>query len=96
MIPRGLILILAAAALAGMPHAARAAEPAVGKDYFSVQLMSGKSAAALQKSLALLAGQPHARIDQRGDVYILRVGFWESREEAEQAAQALLPIFPNA
>jgi len=67
-----------------------------GKDYYSVQLLSGKSAAALQNSLAQLAGQPYARIDRRGGVYILRVGFWKSREEAVQAAQALLPDFRNA
>ncbi|MBI2316558.1 MAG: SPOR domain-containing protein, partial [Betaproteobacteria bacterium] len=67
-----------------------------GKDYYSVQLLSGKSAAALQGSLAQLAGQPYARIDKRGAVYILRVGFWESREEAVQAAQALRPNFRNA
>ncbi len=90
------ILVLAVLGVVVMPRPSWSAEPTVGKDYFSVQLASGKSAAALQKSLALLAGQPYARIDKRGAEYILRVGFWESREEAEQAAQALLPNFRNA
>ena len=90
------LLMLAVIALASLPGASWSAQPVVGKDYYSVQLASGKSAADLQKSLALLAGQPYARIDQRGAVYILRVGFWESREEAVQVAQTLLPNFRNA
>ena len=90
------ILILALVGLAGAPDASWSAQPVAGKDYYSVQLLSGKSAAALQNSLAQLAGQPYARIDKRGAAYILRVGFWESREEAVQAAQALLPSFRNA
>jgi len=90
------ILMLALVWLAGAPSASWSAQPVAGKDYYSVQLLSGKSAAALQNSLAQLAGQPYARIDRRGGVYILRVGFWESREEAVQAAQALLPDFRNA
>ena len=90
------MLILALVGLAGAPGASWSAQPVAGKDYYSVQLLSGKSAAALQDSLAQLAGQPYARIDKRGGVYILRVGFWESREEAVRAAQALLPNFRNA
>lgn len=90
------ILILALVGLAGAPGASWSAQPVAGKDYYSVQLLSGKSAAALQNALAQLAGQPYARIDKRGAVYILRVGFWESREEAVQAAQSLLPNFRNA
>lgn len=91
------ILMLVAGALACVSCASwSAAELIAGRDYFSVQLRSGKSAAALQESLARLADQPYARIDKRGDVYILRVGFWSSREEAVRAARALLPSFRGA
>ena len=89
-------LMLALVWLAGAPVASWSAQPVAGKDYYSVQLLSGKSAAALQDALAQLAGQPYARIDKRGGVYILRVGFWENREEAVRAAQALSPNFRNA
>ena len=58
--------------------------------------MSGSSAAVLQKSLALVADQPYARIDKRGAEYALRVGYWDSRPEALQAAKALLPKFRDA
>ena len=68
----------------------------VGQDYYSVQLLSGTSAAVLQESRALVADQPYARIEKRGAEYTLRVGYWESREEAVQAARDLLPKFRGA
>ncbi len=67
-----------------------------GWDYYSVQLQSAKTPAILQELLALVADQPYARIDKRGELYALRVGFWASRAEAEQAAKALLPKFRGA
>jgi hypothetical protein len=67
-----------------------------GRDYYSVQLMSAPTGAALQKSLALVAGIPYARIDRRGTGHALRVGYWDSQPEALQAAKALLPTFPGA
>ena len=88
--------MLAVVALAGMPDASWGAQPVAGRDYYSVQLRSTRTSAVLQESLALVADQPYARIDKRGELYALRVGFWESREEAEQAARALLPKFRDA
>ncbi len=90
------ILILAVVALAGNQRASWGAQLVVGQDYHSVQLLSGTSAAAMQESLALVAGEPYARIDKRGAGYALRVGYWGSREEALQAAKALLPKFRGA
>ena len=68
----------------------------VGQDYHSVQLLSGTSAAVLQESLALVAGEPYARIDKRGAGYALRVGYWDTRAAAVQAAKALSPKFRGA
>lgn len=93
MTPRGSLLILAVVAQLGGPHASWGAEPAAGQDYYSVQLLSARSAAALQPALVLVAQQPHARIDKHGAEYALRVGFWASRAEAEQALAALRPTF---
>lgn len=94
-LPRG-ILIFAAVALLGMARTSLGAEPLAGRGYYSVQLLSSTSAAALQPALASVADQPHARIDKRGTEYALRVGWWESRNEAERAAQALRIRFPTA
>jgi len=90
------ILIFAVVALAAVPRESWGAELVVGQDYHSVQLLSGTSAAVLQDSLALVANQPYARIDKRGAGYALRVGYWDTRAEAVQAAKALLPKFHGA
>jgi len=90
------ILVLAVVALVVLPRESAAAPLVVGQDYYSVQLLSGTSAAVLQESLALVADQPYARIEKRGAEYMLRVGYWESRDEAVQAANALLPRFRGA
>src|SRR3972149_4078756 len=90
------ILVLAVVALAAIPRESSGAPLVVGQDYYSVQLLSGTSAAVLQESLALVADQPYARIEKRGAEYTLRLGFWESREEAVPAARALLPKFRGA
>ncbi|MBI2318571.1 MAG: SPOR domain-containing protein [Betaproteobacteria bacterium] len=90
------ILILAVVALAAIPRESSGAPLVVGQDYHSVQLLSGTSVAVLQESLARVAGEPYARIDKRGAGYALRVGYWDSRAEAVQAAKALLPKFRDA
>ena len=91
------ILIFAVVALPGMMACTSwGAEPAEGRNYYSVQLLSAKSAAALQEPLARVAHEPHARIDQRGSDYALRVGLWESRAEAEQGLEALRQAFRSA
>ena len=90
------ILMLAVVALAGIVRESWGAQLVVGQDYHSVQLLSGTSADVLQESLALIADEPYARIDKRGAGYALRVGYWESRAEAVQAARALLPKFRGA
>ena len=90
------ILVLAVVALAAIPRESSGAPLVVGQDYYSVQLLSGTSAAVLQESLALVADQPYARIEKRGAAYTLRLGYWESRDEAVQAAKVLLPKFRGA
>ncbi|MBI2224329.1 MAG: SPOR domain-containing protein, partial [Betaproteobacteria bacterium] len=90
------ILVLAVVALAAIPRESSGAPLVVGQDYYSVQLLSGTSAAVLQESLALVADQPYARIEKRGAEYTLRLGYWESRDEAVQAAKVLLPKFRGA
>ena len=80
----------------GAAHGLHAAELTAGHDYYSVQLLSAKSADALRPALAAVAGEPHARIDQRGAEYMLRVGYWESRGDAALAARALVAKFPTA
>ena len=70
-----------------------AAELVTGRDYYSVQLLSSPSAAALRQAFAAVENEPHARIDTRGAV---RVGYWENRSDAARAAGALAPRFPTA
>ena len=94
-LPRRL-LIFATLALLAVAWTAWGAEPVAGRNYYSVQLLSAKSAAALQEPLARVAQQPHARIDKRGADFALRVGLWESRAEAEQGLEALRQAFPGA
>jgi hypothetical protein len=60
-----------------------------GRDYFSVQLMSAPTDAALQTSLALVADMPYARIEKRGTEYALRIGYWDSQVEALKGLKAL-------
>ena len=67
-----------------------------GADYYSIQLASGASAASLQPRLAMLtsAAAPYARIDRRGGVFILRVGFWQNRSDAD-ALQARISLISD-
>jgi len=81
---------------AQLPVMSGGSQLVAGQDYHSVQLLSGTSAAVLQKSLARVAGEPYARIDKRGVGYALRVGYWNTRAEAVKAAKALLPKFRGA
>ena len=90
------ICLLALVALAGMVHSSWGAQLVEGRDYYTVQLLSAAAPVELQASLAQVVDQPYARIDKRGMLYALRVGYWESREEAERAAKALLPKFQSA
>ena len=90
------LLLFAAVALPGTARMAWSAEPAQGRTFYSVQLLSAKSAAALRPSLAQVAGEPHARIDLRGEDYSLRIGLWENRAEAEHRLKALIGAFPGA
>src|SRR3989337_507723 len=69
------ILVLALVASALIPRASWSAELVVGQDYYSVQLLSGTSAAVLQESRALVADQPYPRIEKRGAAYTLRLGY---------------------
>ena len=94
-LPRS-ILIFASIALLGMAGASWGAEPVPGRNYYSVQLLSARSAAALQESLARVAQQPHARIEKRGADFALQVGLWESRADAEQALEAFRQDFRGA
>ena len=88
--------VFAIAIMCAASHAPWAADPVAGRDYYSVQLRSAASAAALQPALASLRDQPYARIDKRGDAYALRIGRWQDRAAAERAAQALRGSFPSA
>jgi hypothetical protein len=86
------ILPLAAAVALALPVTPWAADLLAGHDYYSVQLLSAKSPAALQSSLAQLK-HADARIDKRGGEYALRVGYWDNRAQAESAAQELRSKF---
>jgi tetratricopeptide (TPR) repeat protein len=72
------------------------AEPVADKDYWSIQLVSGRSLNALQQHYARAAGEPYARLEQRGSDYILRVGLWDTKSEAERNLPAMRAKFGGA
>lgn len=72
-----------AAAPAAAPPPQQPAPP-----YYSIQLATAKGAAAARAQLARVADAPHARAEKRRSGYLVRVGAWRTRGEAEsQLAQ---------
>lgn len=63
-------------------------EPQPGRDYHSIQIASSPSAKVLERQFAKYAGLPYLRIERRGDLHVLRAGFWASAEQARSAVAA--------
>ncbi len=64
---------------------AQAAEaPVPGQDYYSWQIVSG-SPKGLEKIYRQYNELPYVRIERRGALYVLRVGFWPSSQAARDA-----------
>lgn len=59
--------------------------PAPGQDYYSLQIASGKDLKALELLSARYSGLPFVRIESRGALYVLRAGFWDSKQSARLA-----------
>lgn len=71
------------------------AEPVVGRNYHSIQTLSGSFStvkSVWQKSQDL----PFARIEKHADVYRLRIGYWSSRKEAENQLIIIKKSYPDA
>jgi len=72
------------------------ASPLPGQDYWSIQVLSSKQAAALQAAYAQLGGLPDTRIERRGEQWVLRAGFWNTQQEAEKHLAATRAQFAGA
>lgn len=59
--------------------------PLEGQDYYALQIASSKDVQALQKLYVRYADLPFVRVERRGALYVLRVGFWNSQSAARQA-----------
>jgi len=69
----------------------------VNKSYWSVQLASKKSLdEGLETGFNKVIGEEFARIEKRGDWYVLRVGFWEKKEYAKKCLEKLSKEFEKA
>lgn len=59
--------------------------PSIAKDYYSLQIASGKNAKALEKLYLRYTDLPFVRVERRGSLYVLRAGFWETERAARLA-----------
>jgi hypothetical protein len=55
---------------------------AQGRDYYSLQVASGKNVKALKTIYQSYVQLPHVRIEKRGKLFVLRAGFWETEKAA--------------
>lgn len=74
--------------------APRPAQPA--PPYFSIEVGRAGSAEAARHALAAVAAEPHARAERRRSGWLLRIGAWPARAEAEAALPALRARFGQA
>jgi predicted Zn-dependent protease len=58
----------------------------VDRDYHSIQIASSPSALVLQRQFSRYEALPYLRIEQRGGLHVLRVGFWQSASMAREFA----------
>ncbi len=61
-----------------------AAPPVPGQDYYSWQIVSGNPK-NLEKMYRQYRELPYVRIERRGELYVLRAGFWPSSQAAREA-----------
>ncbi|MCX7183802.1 MAG: cellulose biosynthesis protein BcsS [Nitrosospira sp.] len=88
-------LILAIPWLGLMAPSLVAAEPVTHRDYYSIQVLTGTPAVvrnAWQKVLDL----PFARIEKHVGQHKLRIGYWSSKQEAENQLAGMKKHFPRA
>lgn len=63
---------------------ARAEAPEPGREYVSAQIASG-DARSLSQAYKRYADLPYLRVEKRGNLYVLRAGFWASNKQAKAA-----------
>src|SRR5659263_526387 len=78
-------LLLACMASTGFSPVQASDLPAMGTDYYSLQIASGKDAKALEKLYLRYTELPFVRVERRGALYVLRAGFWPDQRAARQA-----------
>jgi len=54
-----------------------------GRDYYSLQIASGKSVQALKTIFQSYVDLPLVRIEKRGNLFVLRAGFWDTEKAAK-------------
>lgn len=77
--------LLACMALAGISSLQASELPLPAKDYYSLQIASGKDAQALAQLFQRYADLPFVRVEKRGTLYVLRAGFWGDKASARRA-----------
>ena len=77
--------MLTCMALAGISTLHAGELPSLNKDYYSLQIASGRDAQALVKLFQRYADLPFVRVEKRGSLYVLRAGFWDDQVAARRA-----------
>jgi predicted Zn-dependent protease len=54
-----------------------------GRDYYSLQIASGKSVQVLKAIYQSYVHLPRVRIEKRGNLFVLRAGFWDTEKAAK-------------
>lgn len=88
-------LILAISWLGLMAPSLAAAEPVTHRDYYSIQVLTG-TPAAVRNAWQKVQDLPFARIEKHAVQHRLRIGYWNSKEEAENQLAGMKKHFPGA
>lgn len=77
--------LLTCVVVAGVSSVQAGELPSLAKDYYSLQIASGRDARALEPLFQRYADLPFVRVEKRGSLYVLRAGFWEDKAAARRA-----------
>lgn len=78
-------ILLTCVVIAGVSSVQAGELPSLAKDYYSLQIASGRDARALEPLFQRYADLPFVRVEKRGSLYVLRAGFWDDKAAARRA-----------
>lgn len=88
-------LILVVSWLGLMVSSLAAAEPVTHRDYHSIQVLTG-TPVAVKNAWQKVQDLPFVRIEKHVGQHKLRIGYWNSKEEAENQLAGMKKHFPGA